>query len=129
MPDCNGKLRTMPPTDESRWNELIPDAFVEASDPLVRVMLGKVLIVRINHIGTNDEMLSWELIAGRVARASRKEGLVLSLIGARRDEEIYLPLVGDAYSLMDPGDYALSCGTIIRNPDFRAAFDVYAPSN
>ncbi|MFT3995903.1 MAG: hypothetical protein QM667_00730 [Asticcacaulis sp.] len=115
--------------DDSRWNELIPDAFIEASDPLVRVMLGKVLIVRINQIGTNDELLSWELIAGRITRASRAEGLVVSLIGAREGEEVYLPLVAEAYTMMEPGEYGLSCGTVIRDPDFRAAFDVYAPSN
>jgi len=115
--------------DPSRWNELIPEAFIEASNPLVRVMMGKVMIVRLNQIGTNDDLLSWELIAGRVVRASRQEGLVLSLIGARQGEEVYLPLVAEAYSLIDPGEYGLSCGTVIRDPDFRAAFDVYAPSH
>lgn len=115
--------------DESRWNELIPEAFAEASDPLVRVMLGKMLIVRLNEIGANDEMLSWELVAGRVIRANRNEGLVLLLVGGRQGEEFFLPLVPEAYTMIDPGDYALSCNTVIRDPDFRAAFDIYAQSH
>ncbi|WP_343684257.1 hypothetical protein [Asticcacaulis sp.] len=116
-------------TDDSRWNELIPEAFAEASDPLVRVLLGKMLVVRLNEIGTNDELLSFELVAGRVVRANRKEGLVLSLVGARQGEAFFLHLVPEAYTLIDPGDYALTCGTVVRNPDFRAAFDIYAQVN
>lgn len=116
-------------TDGSRWNELVPEAFAEASDPMVRVLLGKMLVVRLNQIGTHDELLSFELIGGRVIRANRKEGLVLSLVGTRQGEDFFLPLVPEAYLMLDPGDYALTCGTVIRNPDFSAAFDIYAQIN
>ncbi|ESQ79900.1 hypothetical protein [Asticcacaulis sp. YBE204] len=116
-------------TPPARWNELEPDAFGEAGDPLVRVMLGKLVIIRLNQIDARDEMIGSEIIAGKVVRANRAEGFVLSLVGQRKGEEFYLPLVPQAFKLIDPGDYGLSCGTPIRDPDFQAAFDIYANPN
>lgn len=115
--------------ENARWNELVPEAFAEGTDPIVRAMLGKVAIIRLNLIDARDELISSEIIAGRVIRANRAEGFVLSLLGQKVGELFYLPLVTDAFSMIDQGDYGLSCGTAIRNPDFQAAFDIYNNPN
>jgi hypothetical protein len=115
--------------DTSKWDELVPEAFAEADDPLVRGMLGKVVIVRLNQVDANDELLSFEIIAGRLIRANREEGFVLELIGEAEGALTYLPLLPEAFSLVHKGDYALTNETVLRNPDFMAAFNICNQSN
>lgn len=117
------------PDTHSRWNELAPDAFVDKDHPILKAMRGTLVLVRLNQIGNDDELLSSEILAGRLVRANRSEGFVLSLVGKKSGEELFLPLVPGAFNLIDRGRYQLSCGTIIHNPDFLGAFDIYRPVN
>ncbi len=108
-----------------RWNELVPEAFADRDHPILKAMRGTLILVRLNRIGADDEMLSYEILAGRLIRANRDEGFVLSLVGKRSGEELFLPLVPAAFNLVGRGRYQLSCGTVIHNPEFLGAFDIY----
>ncbi len=114
------------PDLSARWNELEPDLFGGRDHPILRAMRGTIVMVRINQIGDNDDLLSVDIMAGQLIRANRSEGLVLSLVGLRAGEELFLPLVPDAFTMLAPGAYQLSCGTIIRDPEFLGAFDLYS---
>lgn len=109
----------------SRWNELVPDAFADRNHPILKAMRGTLILVRLNRIGADDQMVSFEILAGRLIRANRDEGFVLSLVGKKSGEELFLPLVPAAFSLVDRGRYQLSCGTVVHNPEFLGAFDIY----
>lgn len=50
---------------------------------------------------------------------------MLSLVGKKSGEELFLPLVPAAFNLQPPGQYMLSCGSVIENPVFLGAFDIY----
>jgi hypothetical protein len=113
------------PDPNARWNELVPEAFAETNHPILKAMRGTLILVRLNQIGLNDELLSFEILAGRLVRANRSEGFVLSLVGKKSGEELFLPLVPAAFNLIDRGRYQLSCGTVVHNPDFLGAFDIY----
>ncbi len=112
-------------SDSDRWTELEPDAFADNGHPILRAMRGTLILVRINQIDTNDEMISHEILAGQLIRANRSEGFVLSLVGKKSGEELFLPLVPAAFNLQPPGQYMLSCGSVIENPVFLGAFDIY----
>ena len=113
----------------SRWNELAPEAFADRDHPILKAMRGTLILVRLNQIGPDDELLSFEVLAGRLVRANRSEGFVLSLVGKKSGEELFLPLVPQAFNMLDRGRYQLSCGTIVHNPQFLGAFDIYRPLN
>ncbi len=108
-----------------RWNELVPEAFADRDHPILKAMRGTLILVRLNEIGADDEMLSHEILAGQLIRANRSEGFVLSLVGKKSGQELFLPLVPAAFTLVATGRYALSCGTVIANPMFLGAFDIY----
>ena len=111
----------------SRWNELVPEAFADRDHPILKAMRGTLILVRMNQIGPDDELQSTEILAGRLIRANRSDGFVLSLVGKKSGQELFLPLVPAAFALQPPGRYQLSCGTIIHNPMFLGAFDIYRP--
>ena len=111
-----------------RWNELIPEAFADRDHPFLRAARNTLILVRMNQIGADDELLSTEILAGRLIRANRSDGFVLSLVGKKSGELLYLPLVPGAFTLIDRGRYQLSCGTVIHNPEFLGAFDIYRDS-
>lgn len=111
------------------WTELAPEAFATKDHPILRAARGCLILVRINTIDANDEMISAEILAGDLVRANRSEGFVLSLRGIHKGQEFFLPLVPDAFVLIEPGQYQLSDDTVISNPEFLAAFDVYPPEN
>ena len=108
-----------------RWNELVPEAFADRNHPILKAMRGTLILVRLNQIGANDELLSHEILAGQLIRANRSEGFVLSLVGKKSGQELFLPLVPAAFVLQPTGQYQLSCGTVISNPMFLGAFDIY----
>ena len=108
-----------------RWNELVPEAFADRDHPILKAMRGTLILVRLNEIGADDEMVSHEILAGRLIRANRDEGFVLSLVGKKSGQELFLPLVPAAFNLQAPGLYQLSCGSTIANPLFLGAFDIY----
>ncbi len=112
-------------TDSGRWNEFEPELFAERDHPILRAMRGTLILVRLNQIGGDDELLSHEILAGTLIRANRSEGFVLSLVGRKSGELLYLPLVPAAFNLQPPGRYQLSCGAIITDPVFLGAFDIY----
>lgn len=112
-----------------RWNELIPEAFATKDHPILRAARGCLILLRLNTIDANDQLVEAEVLAGHLVRANRSEGIVLDLVGVHRGNEFFLPLVPDAFVLVAPGQYQLSCGTVISNPEFLAAFDIYAPEN
>ena len=108
-----------------RWNELVPEAFADKDHPILKAMRGTLILVRLNRIASNEDMLSFEILAGRLVRANRDEGFVLRLVGKKSGEELFLPLVPAAFSMLDRGRYQLSCGTVVHNPEFLGAFDIY----
>ena len=108
-----------------RWNELVPEAFAERDHPILKAMRGTLILVRLNEIGADDQLRSFEILAGRLIRANRDEGFVLSLVGKKSGQEHFLPLVPAAFVLQPPGLYQLSCGTVVANPLFLGAFDIY----
>jgi len=112
-----------------RWNELEPEAFANRDHPILKAMRGTLILVRLNQVGPDDQLLSFEILAGRLIRANRSEGFVLSLVGKKSGELLFLPLVPAAFNLQAPGLYQLSCGTMIANPLFLGAFDVYRPAS
>jgi hypothetical protein len=114
-------------SDSDRWAELEPEAFADSGHPILRAMRGTLILVRLNQIGPDDQMLSYEILAGQLIRANRSEGFVLSLVGKKSGEELFLPLVPAAFNLQPPGQYMLSCGSVIENPAFLGAFDIYRP--
>ncbi|MFT4091512.1 MAG: hypothetical protein QM645_12325 [Asticcacaulis sp.] len=110
------------------WNELEPDLFADSDDAMARAMTGRTIIFRLNQISAQDELLSFEIQAGRVLRANRAEGLVIEQMGQKAGEIAHLPLVPDAYTLVARGVYTLSGNHMIEDPDFQAAFDIYLPN-
>jgi hypothetical protein len=110
---------------DARWNELAPELIADPNHPILRAMRGTLILVRLNQISPDEEMLSFEILAGRLVRANRSEGFVLSLVGGKSGEELFLPLVPAAFNLIGPGQYQLSCGAVIADPAFLAAFDIY----
>ena len=112
-------------SDSERWIELEPEAFADNGHPILRAMRGTLILVRLNQIDLDDQMLSYEILAGQLIRANRSEGFVLSLVGKKSGEELFLQLVPAAFNLQPPGQYMLSCGSVIENPVFLGAFDVY----
>jgi hypothetical protein len=115
--------------DDGHWNELAPEAFAEDDDPRLLEIIDKVILVRLNWLEGEDTHVGTDVTAGRVLRANRNEGLVLSTLGAEAGQIFNLPLVIDALSPIDPGIYGLSDMTAIKNPDFLIAFDVFRPVN
>lgn len=112
---------------DSKWNELQPALFADRDHPVLRAARGTLILVRLNRVSHNDDLLSSEIMAGTLVRANRSEGFVLSRVGANAGEEFCLPLVPAAFNLQPPGQYRLSCGTIVTDPVFLAAFDISAP--
>ncbi|MGA9659859.1 MAG: hypothetical protein WBQ60_12285 [Asticcacaulis sp.] len=112
-------------SESDRWEELDPDLFADNGHPILSAMRGTLILVRINRIGADDELLSCEILAGQLIRANRSEGFVLSLVGKKSGELLHLPLVPAAFQLQAPGRYQLSCGTVIADPIFLGAFDIY----
>ncbi len=110
---------------DARWNDLVPGMIADPNHPMLRAMRGTMILVRLNQVSMEDELLSFEILAGRLARANRSEGFVLSLVGGKSGEELFLPLVPAAFNLVEPGQYQLSCGAVIVDPAFLAAFDIY----
>ena len=115
-------------SDSDRWTELEPEAFADNGHPILRAMRGTLILVRLNQIGPDNQMLSYEILAGQLIRANRSEGFVLSLVGKKSGELLFLPLVPAAFNLQPPGQYMLSCGSVIENPVFLGAFDIYRAS-
>ncbi len=113
--------------ETGRWNEFEPELFAERDHPILRAMRGTLILVRLNQIGSDDALLSHEILAGTLIRANRSEGFVLSLLGKKSGELLYLPLVPSAFNLQPPGHYQLTCGSIIADPVFLGAFDIYRP--
>ena len=116
-------------TPKDRWNELVPDAFANDDDPHLAEIIDCVILVRLNWLDGEETHVGTEITAGRVLRANRQEGFVLGALGAVAGEEFCLPLVPEALSQLEPGNYALSDNTVIRNPDYLIAFDVYRPAH
>ena len=116
---------TSDPSPHDRWNELVPEAFADRNHPVLKAARGTLVLVRLNQIAPDNEMLSYEILAGLLIRANRSEGFVLSLVGKKSGELLYLPLVPQAFKLQAPGSYQLSCGTVVKDPTFLAAFDIY----
>jgi len=114
-------------SQHDRWNELEPEAFADRDHPILKAMRGTLILVRLNQIGSDDAIQSVEILAGLLIRANRSEGFVLSLVGKKSGEELFLPLVPAAFNLQPAGQYALSCGTVVVNPVFLGAFDIYRP--
>ena len=112
-------------SESDRWIELEPEAFAGKDHPILRAMRGTLILVRLNQIDAQDELISYEILAGRLVRANRSEGFVLSLVGKKAGQELILPLVPAAFNLQPPGQYMLSCGSIVENPAFLGAFDIY----
>lgn len=112
-------------TPADLWNPIEPEYYAEATDPFVRALLGKRILIRLNTIDDNDEVVEVQILAGRVVRANLAEGFVLSSLGKNIGEEIYLPLAPKAFKLIEPDLYALSDGAFISKPDFLVAFDIY----
>lgn len=112
-------------SESDRWTELEPEAFADNGHPILRAMRGTLILVRLNQVNASDEMVSYEILAGQLIRANRSEGFVLSLIGKKSGEELFLPLVPQAFTLQAPGQYLLSCGTVVEDPIFLGAFDIY----
>lgn len=115
-------------SDSDRWTELEPEAFADSDHPILRAMRGTLILVRLNQIDANDELISHEILAGQLIRANRSEGFVLSLVGRKSGQELFLPLVPAAFNIQPPGQYMLSCGSVIENPAFLGAFDIYRAS-
>jgi len=115
-------------SDSDRWTELEPEAFADNGHPILRAMRGTLILVRLNQIDAHDRMVSYEILAGQLIRTNRSEGFVLSLVGKKSGQDLFLPLVPAAFNLQPPGRYQLSCGTVIENPAFLGAFDIYRPS-
>ncbi|HTN41783.1 MAG TPA: hypothetical protein VLZ84_11560 [Asticcacaulis sp.] len=113
-------------SESDRWTELEPEAFADNGHPILRAMRGTLILVRLNQINASDEMVSYEILAGQLIRANRSEGFVLSLVGKKSGEELFLPLVPEAFTLQPPGQYMLSCGTVVVDPIFLGAFDIYS---
>ncbi|MFT4076244.1 MAG: hypothetical protein QM647_12030 [Asticcacaulis sp.] len=113
--------------DSDKWTELDPEAFADRRHPILRAMRGTLILVRLNQIDANDEMISFEILAGRLVRANRSEGFVLSLVGKKSGQELCLPLVPAAFNMLGPGRYQLSCGSVIEDPAFLGAFDIHRP--
>ena len=111
--------------EADRWIELEPEAFANRDHPILKAMRGTLILVRLNQIDANDDMMSFEILAGQLIRANRSEGFVLSLVGKKSGELLFLPLVPDAFNLQPPGRYMLICGTVIEDPMFLGAFDIY----
>jgi len=114
--------------DSGRWTELEPEAFADNGHPILRAMRGTLILVRLNQIDANDELISYEILAGQLIRANRSEGFVLSLVGRKSGQELFLPLAPAAFNMQPPGQYMLSCGSIVENPAFLGAFDIYRAS-
>jgi hypothetical protein len=115
-------------SDSDRWTELAPEAFADTGHPILRAMRGTLILVRLNQIDPDDQMLSYEILAGQLIRANRSEGFVLSLVGKKSGQELFLPLVPAAFNLQPPGQYMLTCGSVVENPVFLGAFDIYKAS-
>jgi hypothetical protein len=110
-----------------KWHELQPDLFAGRDHPVLRAARNTLILVRLNQIGPDDELLSFEIMAGMLMRANRDEGFVLSLVGGKSGQELALPMVPAAFRLQPPGQYMLSCGAVVEDPGFLAAFDIYPP--
>ncbi|WAC47085.1 hypothetical protein OVA03_10220 [Asticcacaulis sp. SL142] len=123
------KKHLPPEPAKSLWNELAPEVFADSHDPILTAMRGAVVIVRLNDIDAHDELVGYEILAGRLIRANREEGFVLSMVGTKAGETLNLPLVPGAFKLIPPGRYGLSDDTIVTDPDFQVAFDIYRPNN
>lgn len=111
---------------DARWNELAPEMIADPNHPILRAMRGTLILVRLNRVSPENELLSFEILAGQLVRANRSEGFVLSLVGGKSGEDLFLPLVPAAFNLIEPGQYQLSCGAVVADPQFLAAFDIYA---
>lgn len=109
-----------------KWLELDTEAFAHPNHPIMRAARGAKIIIRLNYIDAEDEMTHFDVLGGRLIRANRDEGFVISLEGQRGGEEFFLPLVPEAFELSAPGQYGLTCGHIMRDPDFVVAFDIYS---
>jgi hypothetical protein len=92
-----------------------------------RSLIGKLILVRLNAIDAAGEMLGCEILAGHVVRGDADNGVILQRIDKSAPECVYLPLWPQAFSLIGADIYQLSDDSVIKNPDFFAAFDVTQP--
>jgi hypothetical protein len=108
-----------------RWDGCLPEASADRDHPILKAARGTLILVRLNEIGADDDLLSCEILAGRLIRANRSEGFVLSLVGRKSGQALFLPLAPAAFAPQPSGQYQLSCGTVVSDPMFVGAFDIY----
>jgi len=92
------------------------------SEEELRDIVGKYILVGLTHVDADQKPHRYEQVHGRVARANRREGIVLS----RPDgSEYQLPPSMEGFQKGEEGEYRLrSTGEIVENPDYVVTYFV-----
>jgi hypothetical protein len=92
-----------------------PEVFDE---DFAKAIVGKYILVGVTHLDYDGKELRHEQFHGVIVRASRREGIVISLRGTREGETWNMPPDTRGISQAKPGTYRLrQTGETIENPD------------
>jgi len=89
-------------------------------------LIGKVLLVGITRVNSENEAIGHEQVYGEVLRVSEAEGMIIRC--AVTGEERWLPPDPQFYEAAAPGHYRLRNGHGVVDPDYLATFTVHVPS-
>lgn len=91
-------------------------------------LVGKIVVVAITRLTSNEELIGQHQVFGRVVSADENQGIEVRLEGESAGEVMLLPPAPLAFEPAAPGRYTLSeTGEIVENPDFTCAFTVTEP--
>ena len=86
--------------------------------------IGKHLLVGVTRCTRDDEVIGHEQFHGEIIRASRKDGIILRLLGSK--EERWLPPDLSRLEAATPGEYRLKgSDEVVIDPDFFSTWTVY----
>ena len=95
---------------------------------LANDLVGKLVLVGLNHEDRRGEVKGHEQFFGIVSAVDAQRGIDISLQGKRSGERKWLPPDTRAFHPADKGEYWLrSTGEVVSNPDYIAQWTVVRP--
>jgi hypothetical protein len=88
-------------------------------DELASRLLGRLVLVGINHFNADGALTKQEQVFGKVEYVDSVRGFRIRLQGKRSGEDYYLPPDTRSFREAAPGEYRLrSTGEVVMDPDF-----------
>jgi hypothetical protein len=104
-------------TDQPPWD-----------DDFARRLVGRIVLIGITQEDHRGKVIAQHQMHGKVASASRENGIEIALEGVRSGETYRLPPTTAAFRPASPGEYRLrQTGEVVIDPDYTSVWTVTSP--